>query len=78
MRLPGVKKIAEKNGDRSAGENLTEYVVIRQMNKLAAQADDQNQLNQIIDHQPEKSIPVLAHEPGRSGSGLTHENETLP
>src|SRR5581483_739504 len=72
-RLPGVEKIAEENRDRRAGKNPPENIFVGQMNQLAAQTDDQNELNQIVDHQPEKPVEILAHEPGRLEGGLRHE-----
>jgi hypothetical protein len=40
------------------------------MDQLAAQTDDQNQLNQVVDHQTEEAIEIFTHEPGRVESVL--------
>ena len=33
------------------------------MNQFAAETDDENELNQVVDHQTEEPVQILAHEP---------------
>ena len=77
-RLPGVEKIADEDRNRRAGQNLAEDVAVRQMNQLAAQTDDQNELDQVIDHQTEEAIEVFADEPRGGESSLWHQSKNLP
>jgi hypothetical protein len=35
------------------------------VDQLAAEADDENELDQVVDHEPEKTIQILADEPRR-------------
>ncbi len=77
-RLPGVEKIADQNRNRRARKNPAEDILVRQMNQLAAKTDDENELNQIIDHQTEKAVEIFAHEPGRIKSSRWHSLESLP
>ena len=74
-RLPGVEKIADEDRNRRAGQNLAEDVAVRQMNQLAAQTDDQNELDQVVDHQTEEAFEILAHEPGGIDLRLGHKFE---
>jgi hypothetical protein len=37
------------------------------MDQLAAEADDENQLDQVVDHQTEKTVQIFANEPWMGG-----------
>src|SRR5258706_1027269 len=64
-RLPSVEEVADENRDRRAGKNLAENKTVRQMNQPAAKIDDENELDQVVDHQTEKTVEIFANEPRR-------------
>jgi hypothetical protein len=45
------------------------------VNQLAAKTDDQNELDEIIDHQSKKPVQILAHKPRRIEERLGHRRK---
>lgn len=61
-----------------AGQNPAENIPVRQLEQPAAKTDDQNQLDQIVDHQTEEAVEILADEPGGIAGRWGHELRVLP
>ena len=61
--LPGVEDIAHQNRNRRPRQNAPEDVTIRQMDQLAAETDDENKLDQIVDHETEETVQIFADKP---------------
>ena len=67
--LPGVKEIADENGQGGAGQNLAGNEFGREAAKELAETADQHELKQVVDEEPKKTVQVAPGEPGESPAG---------
>ncbi len=61
--LPGVKEISGDKRDRDAGQNAADDEGVGQAGQFGAEADDNDELAEVIDEKPKEAVDVVRDEP---------------
>jgi len=72
LRLPGIEEVAQDHRDGGSGKDPPVDQAIRETANRRTEADNDNELNEVVDGQTEKAIDILRSEPARPTNVIRH------